>query len=293
MKSTIYSSDCPVPLKILIILIFLTVLVLLGCGSEDESEEPVVYDPADPVYAEAYAVTGFSVQTAPPETLSLKWTGEGSAVISEILISPGQEISTGDTLVYLIEELHVVERERITMELDIASALLFSIPSDTLLQDRVDSLSFLRDSLLSKENSVFLSILDGALVDVNVEIDQRVRPGDVIVDISAPSSSIFHVFPPDYSTIDIWPSNAGSMRFVEQYDTMAVYSGVQSSNSNEFSMFTAVPREAVFESGLDSYLITMDDDTISVIRAGTMENGLIIILADEPVPAGLSVWTGR
>ncbi|MCK4671345.1 MAG: hypothetical protein KAT47_02305, partial [Candidatus Aegiribacteria sp.] len=83
------------------------------------------------------------------------------------------------------------------------------------------------------------------------------------------------------------------MNFVEQNDSLAVYSGVPSGNEDEFSMFSAVPRETVFENDLDSYLITAADDTISVLRSGIMATGLIIIQVDEPVYSKLVTWAER
>ncbi len=289
MKSTNHSSDCPV--QLMIITLFL--ILLAGCGGQEESAEQADPGLNDPVFAEACTVAGFTVKTAPPDTLPLRWFGEGSAVISDISASEEQEVAAGDTLLFLIENLHVVERERLSMELDVAVALSYSTPMDTLLLKRVDSLSFLLDSISSFENSVFLSALDGILININVIEDQNIRSGDVLAEISVESSSVFLVYPPDDCIIDRWPLTAGAMNFVEQNDSLAVYSGVPSGNEDEFSMFAAVPRETVFENDLDSYLITAADDTISVLRSGIMANGLIIIQVDEPVYSKLVTWAER
>ena len=289
MKSTNHSSDCPV--QLMIITLFL--ILLAGCGGQEESAEQADPGLNDPVFAEACTVAGFTVKTAPPDTLPLRWFGEGSAVISDISASEEQEVAAGDTLLFLIENLHVVERERLSMELDVAVALSYSTPMDTLLLKRVDSLSFLLDSISSFENSVFLSALDGILININVIEDQNIRSGDVLAEISVESSSVFLVYPPDDCIIDRWPLTAGAMNFVEKNDCLAVYSGVLSGNEDEFSMFSAVPRETVFENDLDSYLITAADDTISVLRSGIMANGLIIIQVDEPVYSKLVTWAER
>ena len=289
MKSTNHSSDCPVQL----IIMTLFLIMIAGCGGQEESAEPADPSISEPVYTEAYTVTGFTVKTAPPDTLPLRWFGEGSAVISDIHVSEEQEVAAGDTLLFLIKSLHVVERERLSMELDVAVALSYSTHLDTMLLKRVDSLSFLLDSISSFENNVFLSALDGILININVIEDQNVRSGDVLAEISVESSSVFLVYPPDGCIIDRWPLIAGEMSFVEQHDCLAVYSGVLSGNEDEFSMYAAVPREAVFENDLDSYLITADDDTISVMRSGIMPNGLIIIQVNEPVYSKLVTWAER
>ncbi len=280
------SSDCPVQL----IIVTLFLIMFAGCGGQDESEESVDSVISESDYAEVYTVTGFTVKSAPPDTLSLRWFGEGSAVISKLHVFVEQEIAAGDTLLYVVEELRVVERERLSMELDIILALSHSSPLDTMLLNRVDSLSFLLDSISLLENSVFLSVLDGILINISVSEGQNIRSGDVLAEISVESSSVFLVYPPDDCIIDRWPLNAGGMSFVEQHDCLAVYSGVLSGSEDEFSMYAAVPRETVFENDLDSYLITADDDTISVLRSGIMANGLIIIQVDEPVCSELVTW---
>lgn len=289
MKSTIHSADCPVQLIIMALLL----IMLLGCGVQEESPDTVDQHISEPVHIEACTVTGFTVKAAPPDTLPLRWFGEGSAVISEIRASAQQEVAAGDTLLFLIEGLHIVEMERLSMELDVAVALSYSTPLDTMLLNRVDSLSFLLDSISSFENSVFLSALDGILINISVIADQDIRSGDVLAEISVESNSVFLVYPPDGCIIDRWPLNAGAMSFVEQHDCLAVYSGVLSGNEDEFSMFAAVPRETIFENNLDSYLVTADDDTISVLRSGIMANGLIIIQMEEPVYSELVTWAER
>lgn len=289
MKSTIHSDDCPVQLMIMLLLS----TILAGCGGQKDLAEPADPGISEPVFAEACTVTGFTVRTAPPDTLPLRWFGEGSAVISLIHVSEKQEIASGDTLLFVVEGLRVVERERLSMELDLAVALSYSTPLDTMLLNRVDSLSFLLDSISSFENSAFLSVLDGILININVSEGQNIRSGDVLVEISVESNSVFLVYPPDDCIIDRWPLNAGAMSFVEQHDCLAVYSGVLSGSEDEFSMYAAVPREAVFENDLDSYLITADDDTISVLRSGIMTNGLIIIQVNEPVYSELVTWAER
>ncbi len=289
MKSTIHSADCPV----LMMIMTLILSVFAGCGGQEESAETADQSVSEPDFAEACAVMGFTVKTAPPDTLSLRWFGEGSAVISDICASAQQEVTAGDTLLVLIEQLHVVERERLSMEVDVAVALSYSTPFDTMLLNRVDSLSFLLDSISAIENSVFLSALDGILININVIEDQDIRSGDVLAEISVESSSVFLVYPPNGCVIDRWPLKAGAMSFVEQHDCLAVYSGVLSGNEDEFSMFAAVPRETLFENDLDSYLVTADDDTISVLRSGITDTGLIIIQMDEPVYSEFITWAER
>jgi hypothetical protein len=90
-----------------------------------------------------------------------------------------------------------------------------------------------------------------------------------------------------------WPPGSGGVRFVEERLEYAVYSGELPAVEAEFSKLVAVPREAVFESDLESYLITLDNDTISVIRTGTKNNSLVILLPEETVLLDLLTWAEK
>lgn len=287
MKITTIGTVCPV----LCAIILAVLLLLFSCGRAGEDMKPRSPIETDPAAAHAIEVTGFSFEVSPPDTVSIKWSGEGSAVVTDVYVSSGQEIHEGDTLFKLLEDLHIVERERLVMELDLASAMLFSAPSDTVLQKRVDSLNLLVDSLLTDGKTPYRSPLDGTMEDVHIRIDDRVRPGNSIAEISVESSQLFYVIPPSDCTMNSWPSGRSDIRFVEERVEYAVYSGELNAIIEDFSEFIAVPREAVYESNLDSYLITVEHDTIFVIRAGMNNDNLVIVLPGEPVISDLLTWS--
>lgn len=268
-------------------------LLLLNCGTAREEVEVVPSIEREPSVAHTVEVTGFSFEVSPPDTVSVKWSGEGSAVVTDICTSSGQEIHTGDTLFQLREDLRIVERERLAMQLDLASAMLSSVPSDTLLREKVDSLDLLLDSLLSCEKTSYLSPLEGTMEGIHITVDQRIRPGDMFAEISVASSELFHVFPPPDCTMNFWPSGSDGIRFVEERPEYAVYSGELPAMEAIFSELVAVPREAVYESDLKSYLVTVDYDTISVIRTGMKDNSLVVLLPEEPVLVDLLTWAGK
>jgi hypothetical protein len=285
VKSTSSRLICPVPgIALLLILI-----ILSACSSNEEAEKMVPRDVIEPQTASAEGITGFSFEPSPPDTVLLEWSGIGTASIIEIIISSDQEIQEGDTLLKLREEIHTVERERLTMELDIAVAML---PSDSLLQFRVDSLSQLLDSLQRSEYTFYLSPLNAAPVAILVETGQIIRHGAALLELSVASSELFIVYPPEGSSIDFWPPGPG-VRLVEERDGYSVYSGELPALEVLFKRLMAVPREAVFESELDSYIITVMRDTIPVFRAGEMENNLVIILPQEPLVADLRTWAEK
>ncbi len=286
MKSTSFSPICPVP-GILIIAGF---SILSACGSPEEGNETVQFIERQPVTAFADETAGFRFEASPPDTVSLKWSGEGSAVVTDIHFSPGLEIQNGDTLFQLLEDLHIVEIERLSMELDMASAMLFS---DSLLRQKVDSLTLLLDSLKSNEETLYISPLKGTVEQVLIVPDQRIRPGNAVADVSIASSELFQVFPPPDCVMNLWPEEGSGIRFIEERPGYAVYSGELPVIEALFSELMTVPRFAVFESELESYVITTDNDTIPVFRAGQTNNSHVIILPMEPLSSNLLTWAEK
>ena len=286
MESTSRSPICPVPCSI----ILAGMMFFSACSSSEGAKEVEPSIERGIITAIASEVEGFRFEVSPPDTVSLKWSGEGSAVVTDIHVSPGQEIQEGDTLFQLLEDIHIVEIERLSMELDMASAML---PSDSLLQQRVDSLTSLLDSLSSNEKTLFLSPLEGITTEILIEVDQRIRPGNTVAELSVASSELFHVFPPDDCTLNFWPPGGSGSRLVEERAGYAVYSGELPAIEARFAQLLAVPRFAVYESELESYVITVDHDTITVSRMGEKYDNLVIILPTESLSTDLMTWAEK
>jgi biotin carboxyl carrier protein len=261
-----------------------------ACSTPDGTIEELPSAEQEITTADASEVTGFRFEVSPPDTVVLTWSGEGSAVVIGIHISAGEGIQEGDTLFRLLEDLHVVEMERLSMELDMASAML---PSDSLLQPKVDSLKSLLDSLPSNENTQYLSPLQGIAVEILIETDQRIRPGNAVLELSVTSNELFLVFPPDDCTVNFWPAGGSLFHLVEERDAYAVYSGELPAIEARFSEILAVPRFALYENELDSYVITVEHDTVSVSRMGEKENNLVIILPAESLTSDLLTWADK
>ena len=286
MKITSRSLICPVPIKII-----LTAMIFISaCSSADETKEELPFTEQEIITSDVSEVTGFRYETSPPDTVVLKWSGEGSAVVTGIQISAGEGIEEGDTLFRLLEDLHVVEMERLSMELDMSSAML---ASDSSLQPKVDSLTSLLDSLSSYENTQYLSPLQGTALEILIETDQRIRPGNAVLELSVASNELFLVFPPDDCTVNFWPAGGSVFHLVEERDVYAVYSGELPAIEARFSEIIAVPRFAVYENELDSYIVTVENDTISVSRVGEKENNLVILLPSESVTSDLLTWADK
>jgi len=265
-------------------------MLMLACFSAEEADKSLTLREREPVIAYTAGIAGFRFETSPPDTVSLEWSGEGSAAITNVHISSGQDIQEGDTLFLLLEDIHVVEIERLSMELDITSAML---SSDSLLRKKADSLTQLLDSLLLDEKTPYISPLTGTVEKVLARADQKIRPGNAIAEVSVASSELFHVFPPADCTLNSWPSGGSGIRFIEERAGYAVYSGELPVIEARFSELLAVPRFAVYESELESYVITVEYDTIPVLRAGEKNNSLVIILPQEPLTSNLMTWAEK
>ncbi len=272
------------------VMVFLAGMISISaCSTAEETAETDVIIMQEPVTVHSSEVTGFTFEASPPDTVALKWQGEGSAVITDIRISSGEKIEVGDTLFHLSEDLQVVEIQRLSMELDIASAML---NSDSLFKSEVDSLTTLLDSLINDE-SIYLSPLDGTLEYLLVETDEQIRSGHAIAAVSVASSELFRVYCPSDCIISSWPDGDGSgIRLIEEVSGYAVYSGELGALEARFSELLAVPRGAVFETDLESYVITVENDTIPVRRTGEL-NSLVIIIPGEPVLSDLMTWTEK
>lgn len=286
MKITSRSTICPVP----IIVVLAGMMFFSTCSSSEDASEEVPSTRHESVTAFASEVPGFRFEASPPDTVSLKWSGEGSALVTDIYVSAGQEIQDGDTLFQMLEDLHVVEMERLSMELGMASAMLHS---DSLLRQKVDSLTMLLDSLLSNGKTLYISPLKGIVEEIHMAPDQRIRPGNAVAEVSVASSELFLVFPPPDCTVNSWPPGLSGICLVEERPGYAVYSGELSVIEARFSEIQAVPRFTVYESELESYVITVNRDTIPVFRAGEKNNGLIIIFPREPLTSNLMTWTEK
>lgn len=290
MNSTNIRYFCPV----LALYILVSVLLPLSCGKEaaDESRpEPVEAGPAD--YARPVEVSGFQLRESTPDDIQVRWTGEGPAEVLDIKVSEGDEILSGDTLAELLDDMQTVMVERLSMELDMATARLASTPSDSSLVHRVDSLAGLLDSLEIQGNEPLLSPLQGTVTDIYYPAGSRIRPGGVMMSVRAPGQRVFHVFPPEGCTVYSWPRGNSRVHFIEEGPDYGVYSGDPADLDSLFQKLVSVDRVAIFESDMNSYIITSEGDTIPARRVGETGNQGVLILPERPPGDRLATWAHR
>lgn len=287
MKSTVGTRFCPVVASLLSLLLG---VFPAGCGSGDP--EPVQEEAAagQPRVMAAVPVDGFSVMPAPPDTVELAWSGEGPATVDAPLVIPGESVSPGDTLVMLTEDLRLVELERLSMRVQMALAALHANPGDSTLQARADSLEALEDSLLLASAGPMLAQVAGDILSISVEEGDEIRPGDILFSLTTGSGALYIISPPDDVIMNIWPESAGELILIETGFREAVYSGLHDPPVADFSMVRSVGRNALFEDGLRTLLISVDGDTLEVIRAGTNGNEVVLLMPGHPEGTEFMTW---
>lgn len=268
-------------------------ILTAGCGGEESTLESFESFQSSPVYVTAVDPGEFRVSEMQSNTVVQDWMGSGSADVIRVFIDVGDSLAEGDTVLTLREELYGVERERLEMELAMSSAMLSSRSGDSSLALRVDSLSVLLDSMSGNENTAFLSPIGGVVTGIPVEAGQLLDPGSPLVQLSETGSSLYLIEPPRGCTVVSWPLNHHGVRFVEEIDGQGVYSGGRDQLELLFSKAAALQRSALYESGLESFLLTRSSDTVYVERLGHTQEGLILVLPEREVTSQVRTWTDR
>jgi hypothetical protein len=234
-------------------------------------------------------VRGFSLAPAPSETIEVRWTGGGNAEVASVSTFQDSMIAMGDTLLILEDGLRKIEMQRLEMELRLAEAFSASSPSDRMARLRADSLSAVLEALAGSVLVPATSPAGGVLLSTGPGEGDAVAPGTLLALLSVGPDSLFVVSPPAGVMMTSWPSRAGSMALVEQTPSAAVYYGVPSTDGSDFGSLFSVVRNALYEDGLRTFLVTQAGDTLEAVMAGSSERGIIVLLPQGE--AGMEVMT--
>lgn len=271
MKGTRKPLPCPVAALLLLPL-------LTGCGGGGEPG-PAPLEAGPPLESGRTAIlepTGeFQFTPAPPETVEVTWRGGGPAEVVSAAGPAGTVVAPGDTLLLLEEGLGRVELQRLDMELRLEQALLAANPSDGSARIRAESLSVLLDSLEASSRVPVTSPVGGLLLALERTAGDAVTPGALLARISVGPESLFVVRPPAGIEIVSWPAGSGSLTLVEEEPPSALYYGVPAPDG-EFSDLFAVPRDALFEEGLRTFVVTAVGDTLETLRVGSSGDRVLV-----------------
>lgn len=270
------------------------VLFFSSCGrdmAEEPRREPVETGRED--YARPTGISGFQLLESPPDDIQVRWNGEGPAEVMAVRVSEGDEVMPGDTLAELLKDMQTVVAERLSMELDMAEARLASVPFDSVLVNRVDSLAALLDSLRTHAVEPLLAPISGTVTELNYRAGSRIRPGGILMSVRTPGNRVFRVLPPEGCSVHSWPRGNSRVRFIEEGPGYGVYSGNRADLDSLFQRLVSVDRVAIYESDMNSYIITVERDTIPVQRVGETGGQGVLILPDRPPDDLLTTWADR
>jgi len=266
-------------------LLFCPVL-LASCGGEQPEEMTNAHALQDTLLtARATTPEVFSVLPSMPETLFIRWEEpEPSLVYLLLLPGEGTEVLAGDTLLLRTDELENLEMERLEMELAFLEAALSAGDSSNLRT--FDSLVLYLEELDGM--APFRSPVSGLLI--SIADSGAVEYGDVLATVVIPPDNLFTLVAPDELEMHFWPETSGTCRLIESADGRAVYSGVVEGESFTFRGSWSIPRQALYERGMDHFVITADGDTIQVMRLATSASGVVVTSALDLEPLDLVLW---
>ncbi|MBD3370834.1 hypothetical protein GF402_10815 [Candidatus Fermentibacteria bacterium] len=270
-----------------------TKLLLLFCPAFVCScEEPGETSRARPSVSEERSTATVSPREAPPfeliplrpRSVAVRWNRTAPARIASIRASTGLSFRSGDTLALATDTVAALELQRVSMEIDL---LRFELQlGDSTAADRLDSLeNLLRTGL---QPSPVFSGFPGEVVDVKVSEGGRVAPGDTILTAHPASAGLVSVESPSGISIAIWPPELMGGRLVEEKNGTAVYSGLGLEGSQRLPGSWMVPRRALWEDGLDTFLM-VGRDTVPATRLGS-SNGSVLVIANLSGDESLATW---
>ncbi len=218
--------------------------------------------------------------------MPLFWSASGPVGEADPRVSPGDEVEAGDTLITGRDSMSMMELERSRMALALARARFDMSPGDSSLARTLAEESARCASLDSVSHLALTTPVGGMVVSV-----PRAAQGGPAVLILTEIDSLVTLTPPPGAGMLGWPESAGSLRLVEQGDDYGIYSGLPTDSLLAFPGSFSVPRQAVRTSGLESYLVLEDGDSLAIEAICTVGSTLTVTGA-LPADSRIRVWAG-
>ena len=205
--------------------------------------------------------------------------GEMEVRLDSITVTEGDSVAAGDTLATGVDTLSVLEAQRVRMEADFLGEMPGSDSSG------LDSLLALAEEL--EVPTPLLSRQSGRLAELRAETGRRMAPGDTLALLEGGESASRLRLPPG-ARLEIWPPVEG-IAPVETTDSTAVYSIPPSGrDSLRLEGLWRVPRNALRDEGLRSFVLVVGGDTLSVRRMGIWNEEVVV--AGPLQGAELQTW---
>jgi len=262
------------------------VLFAAACGGGGGDPDPVTPETITESSIQPGAPAVFMVSAAPPDTMPLFWSVPGPVGEVRPRVSPGDEVEAGDTLATGRDSMSMMELERSRMALAIAQARFDVSPGDTSLAVILAEESARCAALDSASRLVLTAPVAGLVVSV-----PRPVPGGPVVLILTGIDSLVALTAPPGAGMLRWPESAGPLRLVETGDDCAIYSGLSTDSLFAFPGSFSIPRQALRTSGLASYLVLEDGDSLAIEVICTM-GATLTVTGALPADSRIRVWAG-
>jgi hypothetical protein len=193
--------------------------------------------------------------------------GDLEVRLDSVMVAEGDSITPGDTLALALDTLSLLEAQRMRMEAD-------------FLRQAPQTDSARLDSLLSMASKLETPTPipaggSGILDELLVEAGRTVAPGDTLAMLVDEGPNL-QVELPEGLHLERWPVLEGSAP-LESTDTTAVYSVLPSGgDSLRLDGLWCVPRTALRDQGLRSFVLLAGGDTVVVERMGSCGGDVVV-----------------
>lgn len=234
---------------------FILICPVLSAGCSQQEAPPAVT--VHEVQSETgYVTAGPMFPVRVPDSLATPVIWSESVELLVVETAAGGNTLQGDTLIMGSDPFLAMEMDRLSMELQIASASGDSIASDSL------------EALLA-DSSIYTAVeapLSG-IVQILVTADETLQPGDTLAVITgSPPDSLFFILPSEGHIR--WPDhvpgctvNSGEL----------VCSGVIPGDSVIIPGVYRIEPRYVHEEGLETFLLSASGDTVEVTVMGSYQ----------------------
>lgn len=225
--------------------------------------------------------TEFEILPIAPNPFPVLMPTIGESEISAVFVSASDPIEASDTLIIYENLFQRMQSEQIQMELNLALLHYDSIDLNAPANRKIDSLSIYLEDLSTL--SYLFAETDCRVISTTLSVGDTVVYGDTLLFLISLTDSLYDIQTPAGWDIHYWPEVFGSSFLLEYSDESAVYSGICGEIENYFSRIIILPRGALYEDGLDVFIITVSGDTIPIHRIANLSDGDIAVLPNSPV----------
>lgn len=231
------------------------------------------------------AVPGFTAVPAPPDTVAVQWS-RPPATVSSTAVAPGDSLTAGDTLLSAADSLASLQLELAAMSLSIARARFETSGGAEEAFALAGAESTYREAAGALDR-VLLAPAPGEVLWLPTP-GTVLEPSDTAA-LLLSGGTLLLVTPPAGCTPLRWPDSMSGAALVEVLDGYALYSGDAPGGVLTPDDAGMIPRRALMESGLRTFVILDGGDTLDVQPLFACSAG-VIAAAELPPGAGILTW---